>query len=717
MRTSVQKFKSATRIITAIGKDLIKDEIAAIIELVKNSYDADANNVWISFEFKDDSLITIIKDDGTGMTEDDIINKWLVPATDNKLNTNYTKKYKRALLGQKGLGRYSALILGNYMTISSVSNYSHVNFEIDWDEIKKYKFLDEVSINLNVEESVEKNGTIISISNKDNIYLFDNEKFKELRRQLQLLISPLYNQENNFSIYIKNSSTLTLWETEYEKVEPFSILDLYHYRFYGEINSKNEIFDLNFDNATQNEKITFKPSLHNEFIHQIKKLNFIESYKFDFRVYDRDSPGISSLLEKTNYTKANEMKYLLDQISGVKIYRNNFRIGTYGDNSHDWLDLNMDRVQNPSLKVSANQILGTIQINSQNESNLVEKSARDGLQDNQTFINFKALTKFLINILERERFVIRRNLAKQKNRTTVHDEIGTISNYVSVTEKVTKALENAGLRQDQITIILEPLKEKEKADILSLNEIEKQITIYEKQITLGKLVEILMHEGKKSIQGLKTYPKLALTDLEKIKELAENNSEIGETTEKLSKKLEGISSYSIILGELFRKINPLARVRKKNQKTFLISEAFDHALQIYSKKISTQNILVENKLGEIEWFGWREDFIVAFANLIDNSIYWMNSSKDKKISIEAFSDSKKIWIEYKNSGQEIPLNLIKDEVIFEPGISYKQKGTGSGIGLPISGEALKRNDFILKCQYMTGGALFILESKRIGGLN
>lgn len=712
MQTTLQRFKPATRILTSIGKDLIKDDIAAIIELVKNAYDADAENVWVSFEILDGKLITIIKDDGTGMTEDDIINKWLVPATDNKLNINYTEKFKRPILGQKGLGRYSALILGNQMKISSISNNNFVNFEINWDDIKKYKFLEDVEINLSSGLIEEKNGTEITIFNSEDAYLFNPDKFKELRRQLQLLISPLDIEENNFNIFIKNKYELTLWDSDYEKIEPFGILDLFHYRLFGTIDVSNNFFDLTFENNTLNEKVSFKPELTKELSSLIKNTKFMELYKFDFRVYDRDSQGMTSLIEKSQYTKANEMKLLLNQISGVKIYRNNFRIGTYGDNSHDWLDLNMDRVQNPSVKVSANQILGTIQINSQNGSNLVEKSARDGLQENESFKNFKHLTKLLISIMEKERFIIRRNLFYINKPKTVHEELKSISDFETVTNKVTKLLENVGLNSEQIKIALEPLNEKQKTDFFSLNKIEKQITIYEKQITLGKLVEVLMHEGKKSINGLKDFPVYAIKELKALTNIVDRNDTVDATLDKLTVHLNRIRSCALILNKLFNKINPLSSVRGKNRESFDISIAFNDAISLYQSQLESQNIIVDNKMDELIWFGWKEDFIVTFTNLIDNSIYWLKDSATKNITIEAFFENNKIRIEYRNSGQEIPLDLIKDEVIFEPGISYKEKGTGSGIGLAISGEALKRNDFTLKCKYIRNGALFILESNK-----
>src|SRR6478736_2495322 len=90
------KIRPAARLIYTIGSDLIGDPYAALVELVKNSYDADAKTVDVIFEYKkiDDkpALSIQIKDDGHGMNYDTVINNWLVPATNDKLKRKHSPK-------------------------------------------------------------------------------------------------------------------------------------------------------------------------------------------------------------------------------------------------------------------------------------------------------------------------------------------------------------------------------------------------------------------------------------------------------------------------------------------------------------------------------------------------------------------------------------------------------------------------------------------------
>src|SRR3546814_18926370 len=110
-----------------LGDQLIKNERVALVELIKNAYDADASWVKVSFEGFDsnfranaDSRI-VIEDDGIGMTPDVIENHWANPATpvklqDKRAQRGITKK-GRVIQGETGLGRFALLKLGRTITL------------------------------------------------------------------------------------------------------------------------------------------------------------------------------------------------------------------------------------------------------------------------------------------------------------------------------------------------------------------------------------------------------------------------------------------------------------------------------------------------------------------------------------------------------------------------------------------------------------------------
>ena len=111
-------FQPRARLLLQLGDQLIKNESIALLELVKNSYDADANNVCVSLENIDrpkDGRI-IVEDDGEGMNYQIIKDAWMEPGSDYKevlfSAGRRSKKYKRLPIGEKGIGRFGVHKLG-----------------------------------------------------------------------------------------------------------------------------------------------------------------------------------------------------------------------------------------------------------------------------------------------------------------------------------------------------------------------------------------------------------------------------------------------------------------------------------------------------------------------------------------------------------------------------------------------------------------------------
>ena len=122
------KIRPYARLITMLGDQLIKNEIIALVELIKNSYDADASWVKVSFvDFNEDFSVKptskiVIEDDGCGMDEKILEKHWLNPATPDKLKRKSERTLtdkKRIMQGEKGIGRFAIFKLGKNIKIIS----------------------------------------------------------------------------------------------------------------------------------------------------------------------------------------------------------------------------------------------------------------------------------------------------------------------------------------------------------------------------------------------------------------------------------------------------------------------------------------------------------------------------------------------------------------------------------------------------------------------
>lgn len=207
------KFRISSALKTIIGRELITDDFVAVFELVKNAFDAHARNVEIRFEgLTTDEPKLIIKDDGKGMTADDIDNKWLFVAYSAKREgteddaegkpKDYRDKIstERTFAGAKGVGRFSCDRLGRYLNLYSRAKSSgpFEHLKIDWQDFEQDSSKEFVDVSMERTTPTKiphelESGTILEISGLREKW--DREQLKKLRDSLRKLINP--NQEND----------------------------------------------------------------------------------------------------------------------------------------------------------------------------------------------------------------------------------------------------------------------------------------------------------------------------------------------------------------------------------------------------------------------------------------------------------------------------------------------------------------------------------------
>ncbi|EIM0659916.1 ATP-binding protein, partial [Campylobacter coli] len=511
------------RLIKTIGEDLIKNPYAAVVELIKNSYDADSEIVIVSIELtneyvydkKQKFLKFTIEDDGEGMSLETIKNTWMVPATSYKVNKQYSSKKKRVVQGKKGIGRYASAILGDFLRITTTDlNGMTSIIEIDWKQFDDGKFLDEINIPYECNRTNLKSGTKIEIYSSIEVYYdeikqqyqdkinWNKDQNKLLFKELRKLLVPTNKSNETFEIIFLNNGLDKLdIDDKNEKIEPFPLLDFYEYRIKGKIssNGKGLLFyeNKNFENS--NEKI------------ELDLRNTCGNIEVDLMVFDLDPDVIQNLVNKQKDKEEkqlgkSEFKALIKQYSGVGIYRNLFRIRPYGDYDFDWLGLNARRVNSPTMSISTNQIAGFVSIESENKSNLIEKSDREGLKENENYDNLKKILLEVLSEVEKRRYEFRKNTKRGRVvANNIKDTIRDVFSFDDVNNKISVILHKANIDAHIIEKVQFELKQEEIKKNNGLKNIEEVLAMYEAHAALGKLVLYVLHEGRKPMQiiGLK----------------------------------------------------------------------------------------------------------------------------------------------------------------------------------------------------------------------
>lgn len=716
-------FEPTGRLIMSIGKDLIKDLPAAIVELVKNSYDADATNVQMIFKKNKDSVEIIVKDNGHGMSKDTVLGAWMVPSTDYKLK-NKTSPKGRIYQGKKGIGRYAVSLLGNKLKLTTIHDGFKTSAFFNWGDFNTNKKLSDIPVYIETEKTNEGSGTILYITNDIGNDL--SEKISdEDTKKIEIELSRLLYDKTDFNIEVCYENFFDDINKNICKViEPVEFYDTCHYRLDGCIN-EDFSYELKYHNYYSSKEKTINGQID---IFSKENLTKCGKIMIDYRVYDKDPQGIEIITNFINnthdarYTKT-DIRNILKEQSGISIYRNGFRIRPYGDQGYDWLNLDAQRVQNPSLSIGSEQINGRISIEGEEKSGLKEKSARDGLYENESYFTLQKIANYTLGILEKERFQYRQeNKPKKKDESLekLFDFSNIKLNVEKSIEKTRKSLVKSPDKQEEIFKLLNKEVsqeiinlEKEKAE--DFLDVKETIAIYQKQTTLGNVISVVLHEGRKPLSWY-------TNKIPSIKEYLKNSyksDELGKDSyEKLSKDIEKLRIEAKRLSVFFKRLDPLASNKRGRSKKTNVNNQVKNVLELFQEVLEEKKIKIDFGFYDEYYTNIiQEDLYMALTNIIENAIFWVQYTNEstKKIEVSIFDKYDKVFIEISDNGLGVSSNDLEDDILFTPGYSAKNRvieENGTGLGLAIAGEAIKRNNGKLEVIDASKGACFRITLSR-----
>lgn len=382
-------FKISSGLKNIIGKELITSDRIAIFELVKNSYDANANDVKIVFQeivpHSKSSKILII-DNGSGMSEAELENKWLFVGYSEKKNQanelnqqDYRNKMKKRIFaGAKGVGRFSCDRLGSKLRIytKKKSEKAIHCLEVDWsqfeeDQEKEFQTID-VAYSIVPRVSIEgysvrdfDKGTILEIYNLNDKW--DAEKIIDLKKFLQRLVNPSQSEkEKDFSIHLEAKEFL-------ESDKKLKAEEDYN-RINGQI--KNVVFE-KLDIKTTHIKCHVSGNkIHTELIDKGKFIFSLEE-KNDYKDLDQIDISVFYLNSSAKNSFTRIMGVEPKNYGSIFLYKNSFRIHPYGDEGNDWLSLETRKTQGYSRYLASRELLGRIELYGE-QPHFKEVSSRDG---------------------------------------------------------------------------------------------------------------------------------------------------------------------------------------------------------------------------------------------------------------------------------------------------------------------------------------------------
>lgn len=532
------QFKISSALKNIIGRDLITDDFIAVFELVKNSYDAHATRVDVIFEdiYSNKGKI-IIKDNGKGMSYQDLLDKWLFVAYSAKKEgkeedsyENYRDKIKvkRAYAGAKGIGRFSCDRLGSELYLETLKDQTDAKSEVlitDWNKFEEDSNDEFVNVSV-LHETLESNsygiqhGTVLVITNLHSDW--DRKKFENLKDSLARLINPSSIQdEDPFKIFLtvkdeidgdkkqitKNSKKAKEGKLDESEIEYFNVIN-------GQI--RNPIFETlqlktsYIESDIQKDKIITTLFEGGKFVYKIEEENpYTDLVDIHYAIYFLNQSAKSTFTRRMGVEPIN--------YGHIFVYKNGLRIYPYGERGEDPFKMDNRKAQGHSRFLGTREVIGYISIGG-NISNLKETSSRgDGFIKTKTY--FDLVEQFYETLKKLEKYTI---------------EITDWGNFLS--------------EDDYININQSFIKNEGKVNQINF-DVNENISKLIKNLTTSKnvlnfqisenILSILDSKSEQSAQGiLKTIS-------EKIKQGEFDEKEVIETIKNVEKKISDLRKSKI----------------------------------------------------------------------------------------------------------------------------------------------------------------------------
>ncbi|SHO55580.1 ATP-binding protein [Vibrio quintilis] len=607
----IKPFRANAHLLKLLGDELIGDDRLAVFELVKNAYDANATSVDVTLNLECGNPNIIIWDHcGFGMTENDILNKWMEIGTNSKRSENKVRTpppLSRLPLGEKGVGRLAVHKLGKQLTINTkAENSQEYKITINWPKlIEDAEYIEDTRVTITPLEKPEffeyETGTRIEIGALNNTH-WTRGDLRRLKRLLTSLISP-FKTVSDFNV---NLSVPKREKDLADLLEAQDILDkaLWTYDFIIDEDGK---FSSNY---SFNPPQTFKELAVSSCEQDDDPLELLEPSKEEELARDKDvreslllksadlegigpisgtfyifmkTPAILSAVGSPQLIK----EYLKEQ-SGVRVYRDGIRVFNYGEGKDDWLGLNAGRINMPGKKIDTGMVIGGIDLNLETSSGLKEKTNREGFDDNDTYKRYRWIVASVIedfHIKHRED----REALDEYLKGDIKDASPATTRFAESIDDVKKSIKKHGLEEEMSNKVAQI-----ESDYYQMREVTLSSGI------AGINLAVIFHEVERGVDDLN----------ESIRK-SDDYDTLLKRAEHLAELLEGFA--------------PL--LRRNEQKTFDIKALTQKIIQLNQHRFMHHNVAISCPInsGESESFKITAPYGLlqaTLSNLIDNSIHW-----------------------------------------------------------------------------------------------
>jgi len=695
LKTGAETLRPRARILRTFGDELISSETVAVVELVKNAYDADATRVLVRLRAPlrvGHGGIDVI-DNGHGMTTDTMREAFMQPATLHRVQAKFSERFGRRVLGEKGIGRFAVSRLADELVLLTrrQGTRHETVATFDWTDFDAPDaFLDQVEVLW--EETPPREITAVGMlgalpDNQDDIELdhgtvlrmerlrgdWNRAKIEQLRTVLSRLSAPFAEASGtgparDFLIALEVPGP----DADLSGViEPPDALRNPHYLLRGGVQEDGRYeFVRRIGHDGDEETITGQLRRHDL---QLPTCGPIE---LELRVWDRETGSLRDLaLERHQTIRA--FRRDLDELSGVSIYRDGFRVLPYGERDDDWLRLDLRRVNAPTLRLSNNQVAGYVAIGRDSNPELIDQTNREGLMQNRAYDDLRDIVRGALNEIEQPRARHRRRARRKPQgdgESTAHD----LFEAFDITDVRDLAVTSHG---DDIAL-LAAIDDAQTGMDEAVDEVREIIGTYGRLASLGRLVDTILHDGSEPLAAIDAAAALGQKDLDGAT-LHDRGLQV-----RLTERFTRIMEQAELLDALLRRLRPLAGRKRGRPKELVLERIVSDSVDVLRSKAAAGGVTILTPTTETVVTAEETDLRIVLWNLLDNAIYWVRRAREGDRVVEVLvkrADDGSIHIIVSDSGDGVD-DDVRD-TIFLPYVTKKPDGTG--IGLAHAGDVLR----------------------------
>ena len=711
------KFRFSGKLARLLGRESVSSDTAALFELVKNGYDADASKVTVTFEdlvANDGKNARItVEDTGDGMTHDDIVNKWMVVGTYSKERETITKG-GRTVVGNKGLGRFATEKLAKRATVISrpQKTSEEIRLEIDWArfEGENVQFEDvEIPIVINPSRA-EPNKHGLKIILEDLRERWGERKIQLLEASIGSIVLPdeLQSSGQNFTVEVRASDYAQLAVPRVEsllfKKAPYSIsatLPDKKSQTTVRITRRGKLVESKMVDC-EGKEIPGGNRWRQFGGCEVK----IYVYPHSTRYEDWD--------KYYNILKLRYIKKAVRQNCGLKIYRDGFWVSPYGGPGNDWMELDAARVQS-NLRVGNTQIIGFVKISKEKNEEIRDTTTRERLEENAAFHSLK----YFINCICDEFFEFRKHEVEEKKEQkprlreqAIHSKLDNLIEVIHSNHKI-NAETKASIEKSakQVKRMIETYRKQSTSDYA---ELEAQQRMYRSLAALGISSAASYHEIFNVIASMEMTPKVLRI---KLAENHVNDESLDIFVNDLDQEIRAIAQYMWFVRRFVQGIGGAAEPQKMEE-----VHLKNKIESLWNEFAGLSNIdvtlIVKSYPDDLSATMNLADFFSIVLNMFTNSLKALEGQANirKKIQVTAKRTATRLEMKFSDNGIGISED-IRDK-IFRPLYSTYEDGTG--MGLTIVSEVLSNYGGKIECSSSSEfghGVTFLIQIpwERISG--